>query len=97
MTTTDRQAFMQHLIEKAGASGSPIDGDADFMMLAQRWIDGEIDIAEMRARYRQVRECRLSERRTARCTTVFAPSGGAYSSSDDLLEEIGRMSDSAGY
>jgi hypothetical protein len=39
---------MQHLIDKARASDTPIDGGADFMTLAQRWIDREIDIAEMR-------------------------------------------------
>lgn len=88
---------MQHLIERARASDSPIDGDADFMMLAQLWIDGVIDIAEMRARYRQVRERRLEVRRTARFAAVLAPSGEAFSSADDLLNEIGRMSRSAGY
>jgi hypothetical protein len=96
MTATDRQTLMHHLIEKARASDSPIDGDADFMMLAQLWIGGEIDIAEMRARYRQVRERRLEQRRTARFAVV-APSGEAYSSTDDLLEEIGQISHSARY
>lgn len=96
MTVTDRQALVQHLIQRARAADSPIDGDADFMMLAQLWIDGEIDIAEMRARYRQVRERRLEERRTARFAAVF-PSGEAPPSADDLLDEIGRMSHSAGY
>ncbi|KQY16809.1 hypothetical protein ASE23_23180 [Rhizobium sp. Root73] len=97
MTATDRQAFMQYLIERARASDSPIDGDADFMMLAQLWIDGEIDIAEVRERYGQVRERRLEERRTARFAAVLPPSGEALSSADDLLDEIGRMSHSAGY
>lgn len=97
MTPTDRQAFMHHLIEKAIASSRPIDGDADFMMLAQLWIDGEIDIAEMRARYRQVRGRRLEDRRIARFTAVSAPHEEVSSSADDLLDEIGRMSHSAGY
>lgn len=97
MTATDRQAFMQHLIDKARASDSPIDGDADFMMLAQRWIDGEIDIAEMRVCYSQVRERRLVERKTARFAAIAAASEEAFSSTYDLLDQIERMSHSAGY
>ncbi len=97
MTATDRQAFMQHLTDKARASGSPLESDADFMMLAQRWIDGEIDIAEMRACYRQVRERRLVERKTARFAAISAASEQAHSSTDDLLDQIERISHSAGY
>jgi hypothetical protein len=97
MIVTERQAFMQALIERARAADSPIDGDADFMMLVQMWIDGEIDVAEMRSRYRQVRDRRLEERRTAHFVAFFLPSGEALPSADDLLDEFGRMSHSAGY
>ena len=97
MTATDRQAFMQHLIDKARASDSPIDGDADFMTLAQRWIDREIDIAEMRVCYRQVRERRLVERKTSRFAAIPVASAEAFSSTDDLLDQIERMSHSAAY
>lgn len=95
MSAADRRAFMQDLLERAAPAR--IDLDAEFMLLAELWIEGQIDMAEMRERYRHVREGRIRDRRSARSSSLSTPPQEPFPSADDLLAEIGRMSDTAGY
>jgi len=87
---------MQDLLEKARASPARIDLDAEFMLLAELWIHGQIDMAEMRERYGYVRQDRMRARRSARNSLPNAPLQEPFSSADDLLAEIARMSESSG-
>ena len=86
---------MQDLLERADASTGRIDLDAEFMLLAELWIHGKIDMAEMRERYGYVRQDRLRTRRSARKSLQNAPLQEPFSSADDLLAEIARMSESS--
>jgi len=87
---------MQDLLERANASTGRIDLDAEFMLLAELWIHGQIDMAEMRERYGYVRQDRMRARRSARKSLPNTPLQEPFSTADDLLAEIARMSESSG-
>ncbi|MDQ0323573.1 hypothetical protein QO002_005779 [Pararhizobium capsulatum DSM 1112] len=63
MTVENRRALVGRLIEREAAAGRAIARDADFMMLAALWIDGEIDVPEMRRRYQIIRNTRLGKKK----------------------------------
>jgi hypothetical protein len=92
MTIESRRATIQKLINFEGIAGRPIAVDADFLSLAERWVNREIDIPEMRRLYQAVRE----ERRRQKLNPNPAPTAGPFpdepsASSDEFLAEISRM------
>lgn len=65
MTVENRRALVGRLIEREAVAGRAIAQDADFMALAALWIDGEIDVPEMRRRYQIIRTIRLDKRKSS--------------------------------
>lgn len=92
----DRRAFTQNLLERANASTLRVDLDAEFMLLAELWIQGQIDMAEMRERYGYVRRDRMRARRSARKSLPNTPLQEPFPTEDKLLAEIARLSELSG-
>ncbi|WP_162950416.1 hypothetical protein [Rhizobium jaguaris] len=46
-----RRSIAERAIARARARGTPIDDDSEFVALVELWIEGEIDMKEMRLRY----------------------------------------------
>ncbi|MDP9839884.1 hypothetical protein J2T09_004664 [Neorhizobium huautlense] len=63
MDRTGRKSIAQRVIDRAKARGEPIDQDPDFVALLDEWINGDIDIKQMRAKYLDVLAHQKSERR----------------------------------
>ncbi|WP_156383119.1 MULTISPECIES: hypothetical protein [Rhizobium/Agrobacterium group] len=92
MTIESRRAKIQNLIDFKSVAGRSIADDADFLALAERWVNHEIDMAEMRRLYQAVRE----ERRRQKLKPNSALTAGSVreeptTSSDEFLAEMARM------
>ncbi|WP_276121903.1 hypothetical protein [Pararhizobium qamdonense] len=90
MTIESRRATIQKLIDFEGIAGRPIADDADFLSLAERWVNHEIDMPEMRRLYQAVRD----ERRKRKLYPV--PTAESFPieprpSSDEAPSEIDRI------
>ncbi len=95
MTIDSRRATIQRLTISEAAAGHPIHNDADFMLLAERWIHGELEMPEMRRLYQAVRqERRRAKRKTHLAPEMEAPPSDPILSADELLAEISRMTHS---
>jgi hypothetical protein len=79
MTVDDRRALVSRLSDREAAAGLAIGQDADFMALAELWIDGEVDVPELRRRYQLIREDRLKKKRLPLATSQSHPSPNEYS------------------
>lgn len=87
MTIEDRRALIGRLIGREAIPGSAIDRDVDFMALVELWIEGNVNMPELRRRYQLVRRDRRENRKPALMRTP--PSFEARSDETDLLTEIG--------
>jgi hypothetical protein len=54
MQHEQRRFAVQRIFAKAEARGTPVDGDPNFRKWVDEWIDGHIDVAELRRRYNQL-------------------------------------------
>ncbi|MEB2844982.1 hypothetical protein GAO09_02245 [Rhizobiales bacterium RZME27] len=61
MTPESRRALVERIFDKARKSGQTIDDDARFIGWIENWIEGDIEIADLREKYR---ELLLSRRHT---------------------------------
>ncbi|MGF9565272.1 hypothetical protein [Neorhizobium sp. JUb45] len=62
MTPEARRALVERIFDKARESGQTIENDPLFVNWVERWIAGDIDIADLREKYR---DFLLSRRQTA--------------------------------
>lgn len=65
MTPDSRRKLVERIFEKARARGETIENDPLFRGWIEQWIDGEIDLADLRERYRQLLQDRRSSERRA--------------------------------
>lgn len=62
MTPEARRTLVESIFDKARARGETIEDHPEFLSSVEEWIAGEIDMAELREKYRQF----LLERHSAR-------------------------------
>lgn len=62
MDRTGRKSIAQRVIDRAKARGEPIDQDPAFVALLDEWINGDIDIKQMREKYLDVLAHQKSDR-----------------------------------
>ncbi|MFN7102081.1 MAG: hypothetical protein ACK4N1_05605 [Pseudorhizobium sp.] len=67
MTIEVRRAVYEKVSARLKASGTPFDDDPQFLAAVDDWINGTIDIGELRARYRDIQRAKMH----------FAPDHGA--------------------
>ncbi|MDQ0323666.1 hypothetical protein QO002_006290 [Pararhizobium capsulatum DSM 1112] len=91
MSTDRRRALMQHLITTEAAAGHAIDRDADFMALVELWIEGDVDMVEVRRRYRIICKERLKQKRISVASGKGQTQPVPFTSEDELLAEIARI------
>ncbi|WP_276121995.1 hypothetical protein [Pararhizobium qamdonense] len=93
MSLESRRSTIRKLIISEGIAGRPIEDDADFLSLAERWIHREIDMKEMRRLYQGVRDERRRRKwGGADSASAVSPSvKEPPSSTNDLLPEIARI------
>lgn len=53
MNPKARRALVERIFEKARASGQTIENDPLFLEWIESWIAGDIEIAELREKYRE--------------------------------------------
>lgn len=61
-----RRSIAERTIARARERGMAINDDVEYMTLVELWIEGEIDIQEMRTRYNQLLARRSADRRARR-------------------------------
>jgi cobalamin biosynthesis Mg chelatase CobN len=96
MQSEHRRAVMERLFAEAEDRGTHVDKDPAFREWVEEWIQGRIDVAELRERYHQLREIRLSEKRNASKSEEASPERPPTENEktpepDDLLEEITQL------
>lgn len=67
-----RRSIAARVIARARERGMPIDDDVEYMALVEHWIEGEIDIQDMRQRYIQLLARRSADRRARRGNPSFS-------------------------
>lgn len=69
-----RRSIAERVIARARGRGMPIDDDVEYMALVEQWVEGEIEIEEMRQRYIDLLARQSAERRARRQDAAFAES-----------------------
>lgn len=54
MTPEARRALVERIFDKARRSGQTIDDDPQFIRWIENWIAGDIEIADLREKYRDL-------------------------------------------
>lgn len=54
MTPEARRALVERIFEKARQSGQTIDDDPQFLDWIESWIEGDMEIADLREKYRDL-------------------------------------------
>ena len=92
MSIESRRASIQKLIVSEGIAGRPIEDDADFLSLAERWIHREIDMMELRRLYEAVRKERRRRKWNPHPASEPEPlPSDPPPSADEFLAEFARM------
>ena len=58
MTIEMRRRVYEKVSARLKASGTPLDDDPRFLSAVEEWIEGAIDIAELRRRYSDIQRTR---------------------------------------
>ncbi|NKM48764.1 hypothetical protein GFL91_28185 [Rhizobium leguminosarum bv. viciae] len=69
-----RRSIAERTIARARERGMPIDDDVEYMTLVELWIEGEIDIQDMRQRYNELLAHRSADRKARRGNSTFGQS-----------------------
>jgi hypothetical protein len=70
---TSRRSIAERVIARASARGAPIDGDAEFMVIVELWVAGDIEADEMRDRYDTLLEQRSRSKRSLGLSFEISP------------------------
>jgi hypothetical protein len=71
-----RRSIAERVIARARELGTPIDTDVEYMALVELWIEGDIDIEDMRQRYINLLARRSAERKGRQENPAFAEGSG---------------------
>ena len=85
-----RRSIAERVIARARARGAAIDGDLEYMALVELWIEGEIDIQEMRRRYTDLLTTRAANRRKMAEINPPPPQNATDSRSTEVAVEMVR-------
>ncbi len=69
MDSDERRAIYERARDRARKTGAPMDEDPLFLGWVEEWIAGEIGIADLKRRYRELLRLRGQHRRIARIST----------------------------
>jgi hypothetical protein len=89
MQHEQRRFAVQLIFAEAEARGTPVDGDPNFRKWVDEWINGHMEVAELRHRYNQLRDKKLSDKRAGRAEA--ARNKQIVEEPEDLLSEITRL------
>lgn len=81
-----RRSIADRVIARARRRGMPIDDDAEYMALVEQWVEGEIEIGEMRQRYIDLLARRSVERKAQRKELAFAESSRFAAESSPMVD-----------
>ncbi|WP_145637429.1 hypothetical protein [Rhizobium sp. ERR 1071] len=81
-----RRSIAERVIARAQKRGTSIDHDVEYMALVKQWVEGEIEIEEMRQRYIDVLARRSAERRARRQHAAFVESSQLTAASTALMD-----------
>jgi hypothetical protein len=90
-----RRSIAERVIARARRRGMPIDDDAEYMALVEQWIEGEIEIKEMRQRYIGLLARRSAERKARREDPAFAESSQFAAAPSPLVDTSDRTTSTA--
>jgi len=61
-----RRSIAERTVARARERGMPIDDDVEYMTLVELWIEGEIEIQDLRHRYSELLAHRSADRKARR-------------------------------
>lgn len=85
-----RRSIAERVIARARRRGMPIDDDVDYMALVEQWVEGEIEIEEMRQRYIDLLARRSAKRKAQRNDLAFAESSQFDAVSSTMVDASNR-------
>lgn len=83
MTVESRRAAAARIFGDRERVGRSVDPDPVFRGLVEEWVDGTIDVEEVRRRYRDHRAVVIEGRRADRARRIAAMAAGSVAANDD--------------
>ncbi|MGK9051512.1 hypothetical protein [Xaviernesmea oryzae] len=90
-----RRSIADRVIARARRRGMPIDDDMEYMALVEQWVEGEIEIGEMRQRYIDLLARRSAERKARREDPAFIESSQIAAAPSPLVDTSNRTTSTA--
>jgi uncharacterized Zn finger protein len=92
MQSGHRRLVIQRIFGEAEARGNPVDHDPAFLQWVEEWIEGLIDVGELRRRYIELRDVRLFNKR-ARQSVDLSVQEKVAEDSGNLLQATTQLTD----